>query len=198
VQWSASGNVIRNSVFHGSDAQWHAGWTSENLFENCRVEAAGQHGTYGNGGWASPPSDKAHGPEGPRNCVYACDLEAPKCGLWLGGMNEGWLILYNRIVAAGPGIHAKQSSFDHTIRGNAISLSQPKQPAVHLATADCTGVEIEGNRVYGGSGQVVGGAGRPLVERDNQLLPAAKEIPRPAPPVPSIFEWQRQQSRNKQ
>ena len=29
-QWSASGNVIRNGVFHLSDGQWHSGWTNEN------------------------------------------------------------------------------------------------------------------------------------------------------------------------
>lgn len=27
VQWSAAGNVVRNSRFYGCDAHWHSGWT---------------------------------------------------------------------------------------------------------------------------------------------------------------------------
>ena len=37
VQWSAAGNVVRNSRFYGCDAHWHSGWTNENLFENCLI-----------------------------------------------------------------------------------------------------------------------------------------------------------------
>lgn len=194
VQWSSSGNVVRLSTFHGSDAQWHAGWTNENLFEQCVVEAAGSHGTYGHGGWGSPPQDKAHGPEGPRNVVYNCDLRAAKTGLWMGGMNESWLILYNRIAAgSGEGISARTFSFDHIIRGNTILLSNPQQPAVRLGTRDCTGVEITENRILGGSGVLVSGPGRPLVDRDNTFAPLNKDAAGPAPEVPSIFTWQRQQ-----
>jgi hypothetical protein len=193
VQWSSSGNVIRQSTFHGSDAQWHAGWTNENLFEQCVVDAVGSHGTYGHGGWGSPPNDKAHGPEGPRNVVYNCDIRAAKTGIWMGGMNENWLILYNRILAGkGPGISAQTFSFDHVVRGNTIVLTDPKQPAVRLGTADCTGVEILDNRILGGSGRLVGGPGRPLVDRGNTFGPAASDPPRPTPEVPSIFLWQRE------
>ena len=193
VQWSSSGNVIRRSTFWGSDAQWHAGWTNENLFEQCTVDAGGKSGSYGYGGWASPPGDKAHGPEGPRNCVYNCDIRSRKTGLWMGGMNEAWLILHNRfLVASGPGITARTCSFDHLIRGNVFALAQPKQPAVELATPDCSGVEITGNRLYGGNGQVAAGRGRPLVAKDNVTEPYTADPPRPAPEVPSIFEWQRQ------
>jgi len=196
VQWASSGNVIRKSTFHGSDAQWHAGWTNENLFEQCTVEAAGKWGSYGHGGWASPPEDKAHGPEGPRNVVYHCELRGSKTGLWMGGMNENWLILYNRISAgAGPGIYARNHSFDHIIRGNTIAVARSSQPAVQLVTADCTGVEIVDNRVYGGSGQLVGGRGRALVAEGNTFAPYSESPPRPKPKVPSIFEWQRRQAR---
>jgi len=193
VQWSSSGNVIRCSTFHQSDAQWHAGWTNENLFEQCTVDAATGTGAYGNGGWTSPPGDTAHGPEGPRNVVYNCDLRAPKTGLWMGGMNEAWLILYNRIRAdSGPGIYARTFSFDHTIHGNVIALKSPKQPAVHLATADCTGIEITANRIYGGNGHLVAGPGKAALTNDNTLAPYTDAPPRPNPPVPSIFQWQRQ------
>jgi len=191
VQWSASGNVIRQSVFHESDAQWHSGWTNENLFEQCVVESKIGNGGYGYGMWASPPEDDAHGPNGPRNVVYNCDISSPKVGLWMGGMNEGWLILYNRfVVGSGPGIYAKTASFDHTIQGNLFSLADPKQPAIVLATPDCIGVEMVGNRVLGGNGKLSGGAARLAVQRDNQLAPAGV-APRPQPAVPSIYEWER-------
>jgi len=192
VQWASSGNVIRRSTFHGSDAQWHAGWTNENLFEQCTVDADGRWGSYRYGAWGSPPNDRAHGPNGPRNVVYNCDIRSPRTGLWMGGMNENWLILHNRfIVGSGAGIFARTCSFDHIIRGNVIVLADPRQPALHLATADCIGIEVIANRIYGGNGQLVGGPGKPLVARDNTFAPFAKDPPRPKPKVPSIFEWQR-------
>jgi len=194
--------VIRNSTFHGSDAQWHAGWTSENLYENCTVYAAGSHGTYGHGGWASPPEDKAHGPEGPRNVVYNCNFRAPKSGLWMGGMNENWLILHNRfIVDKGPGIYARTCSFDHIIRGNVFVLGRADQPAVTLATDDCTGIEISGNRVFGEGATLIAGKATPLVESGNEIVsdtasvPSEDDSPRPKPELPSIFQWQRESLR---
>jgi hypothetical protein len=42
--------------------------------------------------------DAAHGPNGPRNAVYHCDLLSERDGLWMGGMNQNWLILHNRFV----------------------------------------------------------------------------------------------------
>jgi hypothetical protein len=191
VQWSSSGNVIRKCTFHGSDAQWHAGWTNENLFEQCVVDAAGSHGTYGHGGWASPPHDAAHGPEGPRNVVYNCDIRAPKTGIWMGGMNESWLIVHNRLIAmAGPGIFARHASFDHIIRGNVIAVAS-NRPAVELASADCVGIEVTDNQIYGAGGKVVAGPGQAVVEERNTVASFEPDPPRPQPAVPSIFEWQR-------
>jgi len=197
VQWSASGNVIRRSTFHESDMQWHAGWTNENLFEQCTVIFRRGNGGYGHGAWASPPEDTAHGPNGPRNVIYNCDIQGEKSGIWMGGMNEGWMILYNRIVAgSGEGVFAKTFSFDHLIRGNVFVLRNAKSPAVTLASPDCSGVEIYDNLVHGGSGQLVGGAGKAAVDRDNKLRPFHENPPRPKPAVPSIFEWQRSERRD--
>ncbi len=191
VQWTASGNVIRNSVFHDSDGQWHSGWTNENLFENCIVESKPGNGSYGFGLWGSPPEDTAHGPNGPRNVVYNCDISSPKSGLWMGGMNEGWMILHNRfVVGSGPGIFAKTASFDHTISGNTLQLADAKAPMLQLATPDCVGVEVTNNRIYGGNGKLTAGAAKPLLANGNEFLPAGA-APRPQPAVPSIFEWQR-------
>lgn len=196
VQWSASGNVIRRSRFVDSDMQWHSGWTNENLFEQCTVVSRPGNGGYGHGAWASPPEDVAHGPNGPRNVVYNCDIQGTRAGIWMGGMNEGWMILYNRIAAGnGPAVFAKTCSFDHVIRGNVFRLAQANQPAVQLATPDCSGVELVDNRVSGGNGRLVAGAGQPLVDRDNLVLPAGAEVPRPRVPTPSIFAWQAERGR---
>ncbi len=189
-QWAASGNVIRNSTFHDSDGQWHAGWTNENLIEGCTIDSAYGNGGYGYGMWASPPEDSAHGPNGPRNVVYNCHVRSPKTGLWMGGMNENWLILHNRFeVGSGAGVLAKTASFDHILRGNVFVLNDQKSPMVQLATSDCIGVEILDNRLAGGSGQFVSGPAQPLRLEGNQVVDDASDAPlRPA--VPSIYQWQ--------
>jgi hypothetical protein len=194
-QWAASGNVIRNSTFHESDGQWHSGWTHENLFENCVIDSRRGNGGYGYGLWASPPEDKAHGPNGPRNVVYRCDVRSPKAGLWMGGMNENWLILFNRfLVESGPGVVARTASFDHIIRGNVLCLRDEKQPLLVLQTPDCIGVELLDNVLHGGNGKLLTGSASLAAERGNVVHPAAdfaNPPSRPKPAVPSIFEWQR-------
>jgi len=193
VQWAASGNVIRKSTFHESDGQWHAGWTNENLFEQCVIDAKRGNGSYGYGFWASPPEDTAHGPNGPRNAVYNCDVRSPKSGLWMGGMNENWLVLHNRfIVGKGPGVFAKTASFDHAIKDNVFALREKGQAALLLATPDCIGVEFVGNRVHGEGAKLLGGVGKPMLKEGNEVLPAVDDPPRPQPAVASIFEWQRE------
>lgn len=190
-QWAASGCVIRKSIFHESDGQWHAGWTHENLIEQCVIESARGHGGYGYGMWASPPEDSAHGPNGPRNVVYNCDVSSPRAGVWMGGMNENWLILYNRfVVESGPGVFAKTVSFDHIIKDNVFVLKDGKSPMVLLATPDCIGTEIVENRLYGSNGRFVSGESKPSVVKDNKALPLG-DAPRPMPNVPSIYEWQK-------
>ncbi len=191
-QWAASGCVIRKSIFHESDGQWHAGWTNENLIEQCVIESVRGHGGYGYGMWASPPEDKAHGPNGPRNVVYNCDVSSPKAGLWMGGMNENWLILYSRfVVDNGPGVFAKTASFDHIVKDNVFILKDGKSPMIFLATSDCLGTEIIGNRLYGGNGSLVAGAAEPAVVKNNKAFPLG-DASRPilALEVPSIYEWQ--------
>ncbi len=194
-QWAASGCVIRKSVFHESDGQWHAGWTNENLIEQCRIESVRGHGGYGYGMWASPPEDRAHGPNGPRNVVYNCDVSSPRAGLWMGGMNENWLILHNRfIVAKGPGVLAKTRSTDHIVTGNVFVLKDGRSPMVQLTTPDCRGLEIVGNTLAGGNGRFVEGPAKPAVAKGNKAQPLG-DLPRPKPAVPSIYEWQQKNVR---
>jgi len=191
-QWSSSGNVIRNSVFHNSDAQWHAGWTNENLFEGLTVESSQDGGSYGNGMWSSGPEDMGHGPNGPRNVIYNCNITSTKEGVWMGGMNEAWLFLYNRfVVGRGPAILAKAASFDHIIQGNVFVMLEPYPAAIYLGSRDCIGIELINNRFYGDVDQLVGGQARPAVEKDNRILQSGN-IARPHPPVRSIYEWQQE------
>jgi hypothetical protein len=198
LQWAASGCVIRKSVFHESDAQWHAGWTHENLIEQCVVESVRGHGGYGYGMWASPPEDAAHGPNGPRNVVYNCAISSPRAGLWMGGMNENWLILHNRfIVESGPGVFAKTVSFDHIIQGNVFVLRDRSSPMIHLATEDCIGIEAIDNRLYGGNGGILYGTADLAVSKGNQTMPLA-EPDRPEPAISSIYEWQQQRPMGKE
>lgn len=191
-QWGSSGNVIRNSVFHNSDAQWHAGWTNENLFEGLIVESSQDGGSYGKGMWASGPEDVGHGPNGPRNVVYNCNITSSKGGVWLGGMNEAWLFLYNRfVVGRGPGMLIKAASFDHIIQGNIFVMLEPYPAAIYLGSRDCIGIELINNRFYGDVDQLVGGKARPAVEKDNRILQSGN-IARPHPPVRSIYDWQQE------
>ena len=114
-------------------------------------------------------------------------------------MNENWLILHNRfIVDKGPGIYARTCSFDHIIRGNVFVLRRTDQPAVMLATDDCTGIEICENRVFGEGATMIAGKATPLVESDNEVVsgivsaPSVDDSSRPKPKTPSIFLWQRE------
>jgi len=109
----------------------------------------------------------------------------------MGGMNENWLILYNRfVVANGHGVFAKTCSFDHIIRGNVFVLKDGQSAALRLATPDCVGIELIGNTVCGG--KLFDGSAKLEVESGNRLLPLPSgDAPRPQPVVPSIYEWQK-------
>jgi hypothetical protein len=194
-QWAASGNVIRKSVFNGSDGQWHSGWTHENLVEQCLVYSIRGTGSYGYGFWASPPEDGAHGPNGPRNVVYNNDVFSEKTGVLLGGMNENYLILYNRFtVDSGHGIFVKSMSFDHIIKGNIFGIKSKNGDFIYFRSPDCSGIEAVSNTIYGGR-SLFGGLGKPFVNSDNKLLKYQGLIPFPNIKVPSIYEWQKKHKR---
>jgi hypothetical protein len=180
-------------MFEGSDAQWHAGWSTENLFENCRIGPTGPYGSYGFGMYVTGSNDTTHGPNGPRNVVYNCDVESSKEGVYARGATEGWIFLHNRfVVGQGGGIHADGGFFDAIFRNNVFVLKDATKPLLYVRTPDCVGWELAGNAVYGGSGAIVEGAARPAVEKDNRALPLPAEGPpeRPKADPPSIFEWQ--------
>jgi|GEM_PF-764289 len=179
VQWSASGNVVRNGTFYDSDAQWHAGWANENLFENCTVLSNRGNGGYGYGLFATDPADSLHGPEGPRNAVYNCDVTSPLAAVWLGGSNQQWLFLHNRFAAdTQSGLFAQKGSSNHIIEDN-VFVVRTGGAAVELATADCTGVEVVDNKIHGllTSGDVALGAATPSENTNNTVVDTLSAAP---------------------
>ncbi len=199
LQWGAAGNVVRNGRFYGSDAQWHAGWTNENLMEGNLIVSdlndIANNNTYGYGLFSTGPKDPIHGPEGPRNVAYRNDVASPKDGLYMQGGNEAWIIVYNRFrIADGRAVYAGNLSFDHIIRGNTFILEKAADPAVLLESLNCTGIELEDNTFYGPVKTVSGflkGIGKLAREENNRVLPYTDTAPLPDPEAKSIFEWQR-------
>ena len=192
-QWAASGCVIRKSVFHESDAQWHAGWTNENLIEQCVVESAPGNGGYGYGMWASPPGGQGPRPQRPAKRRLQLRCQLPQ-GRALDGRHERELAdpvqpLRRRtaVRASTPRRPASTTSSED----NVFVLKDGKSAMIHLATADCTGIEASGNCLYGGNGHFVSGRTPLLSSEENQAL-SLSSGPRPQPAVPSIYEWQRE------
>jgi hypothetical protein len=201
VQWSAAGNVIRDSRFLGSDAQWHAGWANENLFENCLIVSRPETGSYGYGMWASPPEDTGHGASGPRNVVYNCDIASPAAGVWLGGMNDGWQFHYNRfLVEDGPGMILNGPAKGHVVRGNVFVLKNPLPAAFHLTSSESVELSFIDNNAYmPADSRLFAGPGKPAVDSGNKILPYPPgELPElPRPEIQSVFLWQREQAAGK-
>lgn len=195
-QWNASGNVVRNSLFLGSDGQWHAGWTHENLYENNFIDARGNGGSYGHGLYASGPSSGIHGPQGPRNVVYNNDVIARRDSLHMLGGNEGWMILFNRFLSEdGRSVFVKEKSSLHTIANNIFIQRKPVAPPIFLS-ADSVGVTLVNNAFYGVERPLVGfsgGSASLALDESNVSSPSIPDpLPeRPQPKVPSIFQWQR-------
>lgn len=195
LQWAAAGNVIRRSHFNDSDGQWHAGWTNENLFEEITISSGWDNGNYGYGLYSSSPEAGFHGPTGPRNVVYNSDISAPYNGIWMGGMNENFILAYNRFInSRGPAVYGKHASFDHIIKGNVFVTMDPYPAVFYFASADCIGIEITDNRIIGPVSALTGGPARIEILKNNTVEPTG-DIMRPKPAHRSIFEWQRAHGR---
>jgi hypothetical protein len=194
LNWTCSGNVIRNSVFHESDAQWHSGWCSDNLFEQCRVESTThKYNGYGYGFYASPYNDSGHGPGGgPRNVIYNCDSVSLQAAVFMGGGgNNDWMLMYNRFQAdSGPGIIQRLGCRNARVEGNVFILKDAKSPMIFYEFLSNTGDVIKNNTVYGGNGKLFQGAGKPREANGNRFLPHTVKTPKTKPPVSSIYKWQ--------
>jgi hypothetical protein len=190
VQWSAAGNVIRNSYFE-SDAQWHAGWSNENLFEKNTILPATDNGSgmgngaYGFGMISTAPEDAEHGPNGPRNVVYNNDVSSEISAVWLGGQNRGWRFVSNRFSSTyggnntssyepdhtGTGIYAKSASTDHIIHNNVFALKHGIT-GIWTKTSDTTGIQVTDNQFISPFSNTsdVGGGAVPLALDDGNTL----------------------------
>lgn len=193
LNWTCSGNVIRNSVFHESDAQWHSGWCSDNLFEQCRVESTTyKYRSYGYGFYSTPYNDSGHGPNGPRNVVYNCDSVSLKSAVFMGGGgNNNWLLMYNRFEAnSGPGIIQRLGCKNTRIQGNIFMLKDAKSPLLYYEFLDNKGDIVKDNTVYGGNGRLFQGSGKPKESINNRFFPFKQGAEKTNPPTPSIYKWQ--------
>ncbi|PAW78129.1 MAG: hypothetical protein B9S32_08000 [Verrucomicrobia bacterium Tous-C9LFEB] len=181
VQWGASGNVIRNSSFYGSDAQFHAGYTHENLFENCQIISNIGDGGYGGAIYSA--NDTMHGINGPRNVIYNCDFSAPNSGFynggcWLGGGNNNWNVLFNRFILDEQGaIYIPATSKDHRFSNNLWVLRSPSD-AVQIDNTSSTGITVSGNTFIGlSANEYSGGLMSPTVSTGNNFIPTLVDIP---------------------
>lgn len=192
LNWSCSGNVMRECVMHEMDAQWHSGWCTDNLFEQCRIESTTtKHKGYGYGFYATPYDDSMHGPQGQRNVIYNCTSYSLKSAVYLGGMNRNWRIMYNMFfVDSGPGILSRLNCGDNRIQGNVFVLKAPSAPMLWSEFLDNRGDLVLDNRIYGGNGRLCEGPGRPDKAEGNRFFPLDTAPPLPLPPVPSIYRWQ--------
>ncbi|MDP0501827.1 MAG: carbohydrate binding domain-containing protein [Verrucomicrobiota bacterium JB022] len=173
VQWGASGNVIRNSTFYGSDAQFHAGYANENLFENCVVLSNVGDGSYGGAVYSA--NDTSHGINGPRNVVYNCDFSAPNDGyynggVWLGGGNNDWKILHNRFLLENEGaIYLKEASTDHLFGDNVWVLRSPSS-GIQIDNTGSDDISVVDNDFIGiTAAQFSGGAMAPDATSGNSF-----------------------------
>ena len=152
--------------------------------------------SYGWALFAVPADDSMHGMIGPRNVFYNCDTSSFRGGVYLGGPNLGWRIVYNRFdVKKGPGILERFGGTDNIFAGNVFILRDKSVPAVYLESLDSSGDRISGNRIYGGNGKIAVGPGVPnavLKENQTYALTEKTEIPAVKAPAPSLWKWQKQ------
>lgn len=199
VQWSASGNVIRNSLFLNSDAQWHAGWPHENLFENCRIVTdTKKYGAYGHSFFSTGPADTSHGPGGPRNVVYGCDADSMESTVKLTGMNDNWIFVYNRLISKrGDGFFISDGTNDLVLKGNNVLLEGEGRAMLTGAGVDSPGLALIGNCVAGVDAVLFRGFVVPEQDSGNHVTGKVTEMSRPEPPVPSLYDFQKQLKRNR-
>jgi hypothetical protein len=118
-------------------------------------------------------------------------------GVWLGGMNERWLFLYNRFeVERGSGWISRGPATGHLVMGNDFILMDPDGPAVRLESGEMEDMEFAQNHFFvPRPTEVFGGIGNPGRHYGNTVFPGQFPIPeKPPPPVPSLYEWQLRQA----
>jgi hypothetical protein len=187
VQWSAGGNVMRNSSFESSDINYHMMWPYENLIEQCTIDAKMGTGSYGYGLFAQKPEFAIHGPGGgPRSIIWNNQFQSPKSGVYLGGSNEGWVFAYNHFeVESGPGMILRKKVTDTVIYRNSFMLKESANPVISFETEDCEHVRIVENN--SNAEVLFKGPSTPVDSKNNLGLSQVNAI---QPTEPSLYEWQ--------
>jgi hypothetical protein len=130
LQGAAQGNVMRRLDTLGTDIQWHAFLTAENLVENSHIRSIlSEGGTYGYGAYASGPDSHVHGPNLQGNVVYGNDIESSETSVvHRGGPTaKGWIFAYNRFIVKDQGmaLHVQLGLPDLTFIGNVCATPNP-------------------------------------------------------------------------
>ena len=130
LQAAAQGNVMRRLDTLGTDIQWHAFLTAENLIESSKIRSLlSEGGTYGYGAYASGPDSHVHGPNLQGNVVYGNDIESSETSVvHRGGPTaRGWIFAYNRFTVKDQGmaLHVQLGLPDLTFIGNICVTPNP-------------------------------------------------------------------------
>lgn len=220
AQASASGNVLRNSVFYGADAQYHYGWAAENLYEQITVDARSfrtqlrgdegvNNGSYSFGIYAQHGHGDLHSPgAGPRNVVFASDFISTNSGLFLGDATEHMMVLHNRFRVKGdaPGVVMNDHVHDAILANNTFVMASGGYPLIAFPVDAAinprsgnelnrnvgnSGIEVTDNKMYRpGAVELLADGSGVDLVNGNQWLPYAANPARPAVQWPSIYAWQ--------
>jgi hypothetical protein len=198
-QHGASGNVIRNSVFEDSGFQLHRAANWENLLENSVVRSRGGNKSYGSYGTAmTATTDPATDDLGARNVIWNNDFSSislykgSSAVAFTGGTMKDWIVAYNRFDHdIGFAIDSQGAGHEVLFLNNNFSVKSPNATAVN---GDVSGLKLRGNHFAGWSPDKLFAPGSAPSENTGNRMEAAYSVPeRPKAPVPSLFEWQKQQ-----
>ena len=198
--------IIRSSTFTGrtiTSPQLHGRFPHDNLIEGCTFNSTGTDGksSRGLGAYSSDgASSLRHGVNGPRNVFYNNRTEAGSGFVSLGGLSEGLIFAYNRVLRTDdneslPPFRVADRTFNAIVRGN-IFQGTPTLPFISFEDPTCTGWQVRDNKIYGSNGYLFEGDSEPALADNNRLYPgAAPPAETTTPEVPSIYAWQKKCAR---
>jgi hypothetical protein len=143
-------------------------------------------------------TDPATDDLGARNVIWNNDFSSVslyKGGTavaFTGGTMKDWIVAYNRFDHdMGFAIDSKGAGHEVLFLNNNFPVKSPNVTAVN---GDVSGLKLRGNHFAGWNpDKLFAPESAPAENTDNRLEAAYAAPPRPKPPVPSLFEWQKQQ-----
>lgn len=220
LQVGSNGNVVRKCRMENVDLNIHMHWPLENLVEQCEINAGPpdgdphkSRGSYGFGVYSPRYHGDIHLPVGPRFVIYNNDIKSRFDSVVLGGLTtEEWIFAYNRFVAnKAAAVLMKSNSNGNLFYKNVFALKdvdanrgyfdqfmieegrEDDRAAVLFMSGPLEGNRFIGNTFTGVSeDRIFGGIADATYEaKDNQALATFEVPPRPVPPLPSLYEWQK-------